>query len=352
VVCSQVEYRGGAEYSRRHVWSDGAPTQFKSKTAWYLRSKSPIPTVHNYFGAGHGKGEHDGAGANIKHQVALAMMSSATVHKLLSAHDYYVHCSEQLCTPVQHVHASHQKKLQLSSREFYWVPSGTVLRKNDQYSSVRGIRQYHCYRTAAACAGEVVARSLSCYCDACYACDWDACVEQQFTGEWKAHTIVLRPAGGEEPAAGDGAVSDQEEPGRPDVHDADDVQSVMTLCCAGDVVAVLPPSDEDEMFFLMKVTAAPKQVTARQVKARDGTVFVRGDVVVAGKFYTMDIASFNDPSIAELHYRINKHVDTVYAHQLFKSCVRLPWQASMKRFVLPEDEYDNIMDDLEALDPC
>ncbi len=118
------------------MWSDGAPTQFKSKTAWYLRTQSPVPTVHNYFGAGHGKGEHDGAGANIKHQVAVAIMSTTNAHRLLNPHDYYEYCKEHLGTPVDHVHPSHNVKVQLSSREFYWVADGTVVRNNDKHSSV------------------------------------------------------------------------------------------------------------------------------------------------------------------------------------------------------------------------
>ena len=52
------------------MWSDGAASQLKGRRPFYFVGRYPPETDlemrWNFFGFGHGKGEHDGAGAVIK----------------------------------------------------------------------------------------------------------------------------------------------------------------------------------------------------------------------------------------------------------------------------------------------
>ena len=56
-------------------WSDGCAAQFKSGSAFWDRARQAeawgCNVEHHFFCSGHGKGEHDGAGANVKHAASL-----------------------------------------------------------------------------------------------------------------------------------------------------------------------------------------------------------------------------------------------------------------------------------------
>ena len=58
-------------FKEHWVWSDGCDGQFKSARSFYWLSrfhkKTNIRHTWNFFEIGHGKGEHDGAGACVKH---------------------------------------------------------------------------------------------------------------------------------------------------------------------------------------------------------------------------------------------------------------------------------------------
>ena len=60
----------GVSLKQHWVWSDGAASQFKARRPFYFVARygtlTGIRMTHHFFGLGHGKGEHDGAGAVIK----------------------------------------------------------------------------------------------------------------------------------------------------------------------------------------------------------------------------------------------------------------------------------------------
>ena len=61
------------------IWSDGCALQFKSQIPWYFVSRYPELTggcicVWSFFGLGHGKGLHDGAGAVLKRYIGRAQL--------------------------------------------------------------------------------------------------------------------------------------------------------------------------------------------------------------------------------------------------------------------------------------
>jgi hypothetical protein len=308
-----------------------------------------VPTVHNYCGAGHGKGEHDGAGANIKHQVAMALLNQQNAAQILSAKSYYTYCQQHLTEPVHHVHASHNKHVTLTSRQFYWVGLGDIAREHAVYTSVQGIRQYHCFRTAGACSPKVHARKLSCYCGACYMGRWDQCDNTEFTGPWKRHKIPLKGNGAAGGAAC-GTASDDASEDQLDGSDADEVCRLLSICDANQVVALSTPDEEDEVFYLFLVKEAPRRVEQRSHTTSNAT-FVRGDIVIDGHFFAMDMKSFMDDSVTELHYTLHRKKETVYANQVVRSRVRTVFDEALKRHVLPSDEFDAIVTDLEAACP-
>ena len=55
------------------MWSDGAASQFKARRPYYFVARfvaryyqmTGLHMIHNFSALGHGKGEHDGAGAAV-----------------------------------------------------------------------------------------------------------------------------------------------------------------------------------------------------------------------------------------------------------------------------------------------
>jgi hypothetical protein len=52
-----------------------------------------------------------------------------------------------------------------------------------------------------------------------------------------------------------------------------------------------------------------------------------------------------------LHYTLHRKKETVYANQVVRSRVRTVFDEALKRHVLPSDEFDAIVTDLEAACP-
>ena len=52
------------------MWANGAASQFKARRPYYFVARyyqmTGLHMMHNFSASGHGKGEHDGAGAVIK----------------------------------------------------------------------------------------------------------------------------------------------------------------------------------------------------------------------------------------------------------------------------------------------
>ena len=59
--------------------SDNCGTQYKCRKAFYLLSQSEVPTVHTYFGSGHGKSLMDGEGAIVKKTITNIIKSEERI---------------------------------------------------------------------------------------------------------------------------------------------------------------------------------------------------------------------------------------------------------------------------------
>ena len=76
--CFQLFYgdlaNRGITYHQHIIWSDNCESQFKNARMFYWLSRMHklcrIQYMWNFTEAGHGKGEHDGAGACIKRALA------------------------------------------------------------------------------------------------------------------------------------------------------------------------------------------------------------------------------------------------------------------------------------------
>ena len=93
----------GVKFENHFVWSDGCAAQFKSSQPFYALCRYhkiyKIPHVWSFFESGHGKGEHDGAGACIKRALRKHQMSYPEDH-LDNAHDVVEWCKKHFASNV------------------------------------------------------------------------------------------------------------------------------------------------------------------------------------------------------------------------------------------------------------
>ena len=71
------------------IWSDGCAGQFKNARIFQwlcsLHKKYKVPCMWNYFETGHGKGEHDGAGACVKIALRKEKLKLSTIYTIQNA---------------------------------------------------------------------------------------------------------------------------------------------------------------------------------------------------------------------------------------------------------------------------
>ena len=81
---------------RHIIWSDNCTGQFKNAHIFYwlcrMHVEREVPHIWNFFKSGHGKGEHDGAGACVKRALVNEQLKISRV-ELLDARSIVDWCS-------------------------------------------------------------------------------------------------------------------------------------------------------------------------------------------------------------------------------------------------------------------
>ena len=106
---------------RHLIWSDNCTGQFKNARMFYWLSRMHVergvPHIWSFFEAGHGKGEHDGAGACVKRSLVKERLKISG-EKFSDARSIVDWCSSAL---------SQGGTLDSTVRRFFWlVEEGTV----------------------------------------------------------------------------------------------------------------------------------------------------------------------------------------------------------------------------------
>jgi hypothetical protein len=100
LICFIKNYQDrGVTFKEHWVWSDGCVGQFKSTCSFlwlsHLHNKMDVRHTWSFFEMGHGKGEHDGVGACVKHALRRYQMNHSTSH-LVNSNDVVNWCKKNL----------------------------------------------------------------------------------------------------------------------------------------------------------------------------------------------------------------------------------------------------------------
>ena len=260
-------------FPRRHyVWSDGAASQFKAKRPFYFVARyfgmTNIEMMWNFFGSGHGKGEHDGAGAVIKRTLT---------HEQLKENGWHLKCAGDVVAFLKHRFCSADNGG--VSRMFWEIKEGDVPRERHwDCKRVIGSRSMHCvngYSATNKCA--LRSKKLSCFCYSCMSQRWGRCSNATYVGEWQYHQLV--PTDIEEDSDED-AINQEVEDYPLYAGHYDDLSDAL---CVGDNFAT-NPTEKDVDFYILKCTTA-KYKTRRACRDGWGNCASANSYVVEGYYY-------------------------------------------------------------------
>ncbi|XP_003723310.2 uncharacterized protein LOC100891453 [Strongylocentrotus purpuratus] len=170
--------------NRLIMFSDGAPTQYKSKINFtdcsYGYEDFNVPVEKHFFGSRHGKGPCDREIGVVKKSVNMAVVARQA--NISTPLEFYDVCKGRLTQPRHGEDHVHMK------RRFLYVKKGDVDRNRPARTHVKPVkntRKLHCVRAVRAMCIEV--RERSCFCEACRR--GDECTMKEIAGEWSSEII-------------------------------------------------------------------------------------------------------------------------------------------------------------------
>lgn len=295
----------GLSFERHWVWSDGAASQFKASRPFYFVGRfynlTGTEMTWSYFGSGHGKGEHDGAGAVVKRALTHEQLKTDGVI-LRKAADVVDFLKKTMSHGASSSYAQSTKKGPDTNRIFWLIKPEDVDRsKAWGCETVKGSRSMH-----SICGfshhdvTQLKTRRLSCFCNACMRKKWRSCCNKTYVKKWQH--IKLKPHLGNEipadEAHADGAMFEGGE----------DMLSQLILEGDNYAVNVDDQNDEGVDFYILKCVK-PRYLTEKSLTDAWGNKLSRGTYVITGYYYEQ---SKDNPQ----HYTFldNKGLSHMYSH--------------------------------------
>ena len=264
----------GVAFKQHWVWSDGAVSQFKARRPFYFVARygtlTGIRMMHHFSSSGHGKGEHDGAGAVIKRHLTHEQLKPNGV-KLQNGAEVVWFLRETMSTGAD---ATYPSKARVVSRVFWEIKVGDVDRSNKwDCKDIPNARGLHCVSGYSLTNGKSLkCRPLSCFCSACMHGQWRRCSNSAHVASWEYVTI--------EPSD-DIEEEEIDDPTYEGHHDA-----LTDALLIGDNFVVPAAHDNDELvdFYVLKCTHK-KVCIDSPLQDAWGNVCARGSFVVKGIWY-------------------------------------------------------------------
>lgn len=140
-----------------------------------------VELMWNFFASGHGKGEHDGAGAVIKR---------ALTHEQLKPNGWQLKCAKDVVDFLNHKF-NEEPNDDRPNRIFWEIQLGTVPRdKAWDCKRVKGSRSLHCVNGHSKTDKTALrSRKLSCFCEPCMHLHWRRCLNTTLVDEWEYRNL-------------------------------------------------------------------------------------------------------------------------------------------------------------------
>ena len=177
------------------IWNDGCAAQFNSN-AFADNAKIArdwqTPVEHHFFCSGHGKGEHDGAGAEVKHKASLQNLKSG--QSLTNAEELVAFCNENPKEAAASSYRCLQHRVSQLSRCFHMIDKEAIAHDDKwKVDTVKGSRSMHALYFQAGLAWETIKMSMrSCFCEPCQTGDYEACTNVEWVPTPHTERLVMQ----------------------------------------------------------------------------------------------------------------------------------------------------------------
>ena len=168
---------------RVYIFSDGAASQYKGKTAFYNFSQFAVhvEVMWNFFGSRHGKGPSDGESAVVKSAVMRAVKAGATIS---TPREFYQHCSVHL-----------ERNDPTFCRSMLYLAKSVIddarALTSPTLVAIKGTRSIHSV-IPSGMPGLLATKLLSCFCERCLDHQPAECSNRDITGSWQEHSVTAK----------------------------------------------------------------------------------------------------------------------------------------------------------------
>ena len=264
------------------IWSDGCAGQFKSRIPWYFVSRYPEITngcncMWSFFGSGHGKGPHDGAGAVLKRYIRTAQLdvNGPPLQNAETVVDFLI------CKLSERPESAYGDRTPVS-RTFWRIYDDEVDRVTEyDCEPIVGCRDLHSVRSVGAMdVNKLCVRKLACFCAACIECKWGDCVNIAWAQDWEVEILVVGAPGYVRAVVNAQFKEDDwDEFGCNGEH----FSSITEL---GDNFAIVAaPDNEENVDFYLLVCTKQEYTCRKAFSCPWDESFEPGDSVIQGRYY-------------------------------------------------------------------
>lgn len=231
----------------------------------------------HFWGTGHGKGPHDGAGACLKQNIRKEQLrpGSRWLHGAADVVDY-------LKTSMNRPNGAYPAARRVVDRHFTLIGKTEVCRRLSMAcATVSGSRSMHSIRSVGPQNNvQLQVRDFSCFCNFCVDSEGESCSSFTFVKPWRVVTLV--------PTSTDEAVQEEEDLDQEWVLE-DDSNDLALGLDIGDHFAILAdpndPHSKGAEFFVLLCTKRMYVVEEETLTDAWGGVVERSDEVVEGLYY-------------------------------------------------------------------
>ena len=184
--------------TQRWIWSDGCGAEIKSARQflwlWHWHRATSVSVMWSFFDTGHGKGEHDGAGACVKRALPRYQLQHDSV-RLRDVQHVSDWCREHIGTSAA---SSFRRRDAGEVSRWFWTVSSSVIASIQSFDcrTVKGTQQLHSILSSDHPDPTIYTWELSCFCGRCMVGHWGHCLDTEWVSCWVEQRLrpIHRPS--------------------------------------------------------------------------------------------------------------------------------------------------------------
>ncbi|XP_057867281.2 uncharacterized protein LOC131074642 [Cryptomeria japonica] len=171
-------------YNQHLIWLDNCTAQFKNARMFYWLTRmhvtSGVQHFWNFIEAGHGKGEHDGAGACVKRALTREELKNEGGAMLIDAKTIVQWCNSTMGP-------GNVGKSMIS--RYFWLIRECNIENYLDCCTLIGSSDMHSFRSSNATSLVIYTRQIACFCSLCMHFVWDEFESKEWVDQWSCRPL-------------------------------------------------------------------------------------------------------------------------------------------------------------------